>query len=237
MALELDEQQRARLDAEWAFLNATREMMNIARRKPDSTTYNQAIYFGVAIAPSIMGPERRLLHGIKESNEAKLFREKALAETELRQRFVTGHDVLEEEIAALTSQVSAVPDAEMLQNRLAILKKVLQELKPKKVSENQIIFRDAVKTNRHLPITGMGTDTVPLRTPLRKLPRCKRAYCSQAKRGLRLEHLQECSCRRRCHQPARSRLLAVALPFQRRLGAANPSRPTERAVSRCLGWQ
>ena len=38
MAVELDEDQRARLNAEWAFLNATREMLNIARRKPDLTT-------------------------------------------------------------------------------------------------------------------------------------------------------------------------------------------------------
>jgi hypothetical protein len=160
MAIELDEQQRARLDAEWAFLNATREMMNIARRKPASTTYNQGIYVGAVIAPSIMAPERRLLHGIKESNEAKLSRQKALADTAIRGRLVTGLDVLEEEMAELTSQVTAVPEAEMLQNRLTIVQRVYQELKPKKVSENQIIFRDAVKINRRLPITGMGTDSV-----------------------------------------------------------------------------
>jgi hypothetical protein len=54
MMMKLDEEQRARLDAEWAFLNATREMMNIARRKPDTTTYNQAIYLSEAIAPSVL---------------------------------------------------------------------------------------------------------------------------------------------------------------------------------------
>ena len=51
MATEFDEDQRVRLDAEWAFLNSTREMMNIARQKPDSTTYNHAMYFGEVMAP------------------------------------------------------------------------------------------------------------------------------------------------------------------------------------------
>jgi hypothetical protein len=160
MMREEDEEKRSRLDAEWAFLNATREMMNIARRKPDLTTYNQAIHFGSAIAPSILGEDKRLIHGLKESNEARLFREKALAETTIKGRYVTALEVAEAEIRELNSQVTAVPDAELLQGRLEILKKVRQELKPKRVTENQIIFRDAIKTNRHLPITGVGTDSV-----------------------------------------------------------------------------
>ena len=67
--------------------------------------------------------------------------------------------MLEEEINELTSQTTVVPDAELLQGRLTILKKVRQEIKPKRVTENQIIFRDAIKTNRHL-ITGLGTESV-----------------------------------------------------------------------------
>jgi hypothetical protein len=160
MAHNLDEDQRARLDAEWAFLNATREMMNIARQKPDSTTYNQAIYLGEVIAPSVLGRDKRLLHGIKESAEARLFREKAVAETAIRGKVVTALDVLEEELRSLTTQAVAVPEGEMIQNRLAIVQRVHQELKPKKVSENQIIFRDAIKTNRHLPVSDYGTDSV-----------------------------------------------------------------------------
>jgi len=48
----------------------------------------------------------------------------------------------------------------LLQSRLTILQKVRQELTPKRVSENQMIFRDAIKTNRHLPISRMGNDSV-----------------------------------------------------------------------------
>src|SRR4051794_39658449 len=136
MARDLDEDQRARLDAEWAFLNATREMMNIARRKPDGTTYNQATHLGEAIAPGVMDPNKRLILGLKDSNEARYYRQKALAESELQGRYVSPLEVIEKDIKELTSQASVAPDAEALHSRLTLLKKIRQELKPKKITEH-----------------------------------------------------------------------------------------------------
>src|SRR5262249_3964762 len=147
MAIELNEDQRARLDAEWAFLNATREMMNIARRKLDATTYKQAIRFGAAIAPGVLGEERRVIQGLKESVEAQTFRLKALAETRLQGRMVSPLELINKDIDELKSQTEVMPDAELLLSRLTILQKVRQEVTPKRVTENQMIFRDAIKTN------------------------------------------------------------------------------------------
>ena len=91
--------------------------MNIARRKPDQTTYNQAIYFGQAIAPSLMDPHRRILHGIKDSGEAQLIRQRAMAETALKGRYITPLEIVNDDIKELTSQTLVVPDAELLKGR------------------------------------------------------------------------------------------------------------------------
>lgn len=155
---ELNEDQRARLDAEWAFINATREGMNIARRKPDQTTYNQAIHLGEVIAPGLMDPHRRLIPGDRESQEAKFFREQAVAESGVRGHVVTALEMCEEAIEKLERQTGIAPEAESLQNRLDLYIKVRQELKPKRYTENQIIFRDAIKTNHYLPISKDGTE-------------------------------------------------------------------------------
>src|SRR3954470_4212899 len=101
MACTMDKRQRDRLNAEWAFLNATREMMNIARRQSDLTTYRQALRFGEAIAPGILGKETRILHGAQESEEAIYYREKATAETARQMREVTALELIDKDIAEL----------------------------------------------------------------------------------------------------------------------------------------
>ena len=49
---------------------------------------------------------------------------------------------------------------ELLARRVGILKKIRQELKPKKLTENQAIFRTVLKTHRKLPISGEGNDYI-----------------------------------------------------------------------------
>jgi len=67
-------------------------------------------------------------------------------------------ELLVEDIAELTRQTNVVSDVDLLENRLAVLEKVRLELKPRKFTENQVIFRDASKVERHLPITGQSTE-------------------------------------------------------------------------------
>ena len=157
---ELFEWERARLDAEWAFLNATREGMNIFRRKPDGTTYKQAMRFGEEIAPILLGQDRRLINGLKESDEARFYRQKAIAESAIRGHLVLPQELLDEDITELTRQTNVASDVDLLENRLTTLEKVRQELRPKKFTENQVIFRDASKVDRYLPITRVGTEYV-----------------------------------------------------------------------------
>ena len=125
---ELDESEQARLDAEWAFLNATREGMNIFRRKPDGTTYKQAMRFGEELAPGMLGQDRRLINGLKESDQARFYRQQAIAETAIRGRVVLPEELLDKDIAELTRQTNVVSDVDLLENRLAVLEKVRLEL-------------------------------------------------------------------------------------------------------------
>ena len=68
--------------------------------------------------------------------------------------------MVNEELEQLTQQTLAVPDAELLQSRLVIVRKVQKELTPRRVTEHQTIFRDAIKTSRELPLSGLGDNSV-----------------------------------------------------------------------------
>jgi hypothetical protein len=156
---DLDDYQRARLDVEWAFLNATREGMNIFRRKPNGTTYKQAMRVGIQIAPELLSEERRIIAEPDESIEARTYRHKAVGETEIRNRIVFPTELVDEDIEELEKQ-HAANNSELLESRLTMLQRVRQELRPKKFTEHQIIMRDAVKLERYLPFTGESTDHI-----------------------------------------------------------------------------
>lgn len=157
---ELSEVERSRLDAEWALVSATREALNIALRREQSVTYRQALNVGEAIAPSVLAKDRRLLRGIKESEEARYYEETARAESAATGREINRMEVLERDIAKMERDIKAVdPDSvTLMKGRLEKLKKVRQELKPKTYTENQLIIRDAMKVDRWLPVSGEGTD-------------------------------------------------------------------------------
>ena len=94
-------------------------------------------------------------------------------------------EYIEREIAVLEHGTKLLDDAPLMESKLEVLKRVRQEIKPKKFTENQLIIRDATKVNRTLPISGEGTEykqyhvggnrvlRIPVRTPT--LPNLSRA--------------------------------------------------------------
>jgi hypothetical protein len=139
---------------------AAREALNIALRREQPATYRQAINFGAAIAPSVLAPDRRVLRGVKESEEARYYAELAIAESAATGRPITRLEYIEREIVKLEKGIDALPDASLtlMKSRLAVLKRVRQEIKPKEYTENQLIIRDALKVERKLPVSGEGTE-------------------------------------------------------------------------------
>ena len=157
---DLEEKERDRLGTEWALVNAARELLNITLRREQPTTYRQAINFGAAIAPSVLAPDKRILRGVKESEEARYYAEMAIAESAATGRPISRLEYIEQEIAKFEKGISALPDESLtlMKGKLAILKRVRQEVKPKEYTENQLIIRDALKTQRKLPVSGEGTE-------------------------------------------------------------------------------
>jgi hypothetical protein len=155
---DLDEQERGRLDTEWAVVVAAREVLNIALRREEPTTYRQAIKFGAAIAPSILAPGKRLLRGAPESELARYFAEMAAAESASTGKDVTRLEYVEREIAKLEQGIVALPDVKLMKSRLKTLKNVRQEIRPKENTENRLIIRDALKVKRNLIVSDEGAD-------------------------------------------------------------------------------
>lgn len=155
-ARQLTETQRDRLDAEWAFINAAREGMNIFRRKPDQTTYRQAARWGEEIAPEVLDPDRRVINPDRESHVARFYRQKSIAESTLHSRIVTPLELISADIESLRTVMVISPDADSVESRLEHLEKIRIELTPRRHTENQVIFRDAYQVERYLPITKRG---------------------------------------------------------------------------------
>ncbi len=157
---DLEEKERDRLGTEWALVVASRELLNIALRREQPATYRQAINFGADIAPSVLAPDRRVLRGVKESEEARYYAELAAAESASTGMPITRLEYIEREIAKLEKGIDALPDdaSKLMKSRLATLKRVRQEIRPKNYTENQLIVRDALKVERKLPVSGEGTE-------------------------------------------------------------------------------
>src|SRR5690349_15289914 len=79
----LTNDERQRFDAEWMLINAIREAMSIAQRDVERIKYRQAITFATQVAPSIFATARRIIDNPPETQNARLFREKAAAQSRL----------------------------------------------------------------------------------------------------------------------------------------------------------
>ena len=142
----------SRLDSEWVVLNAVREMRRLASRGAEST-YDQALEFGAELLPALLGPDVSLIKKARESEVVREFKQKAQAESNLEGREVSAVELLEKEIEYHKKLVGAQAGGRMdqVQRRLKNLSTALKELRPQEGSENQLIFRDALRADRKLP--------------------------------------------------------------------------------------
>ena len=152
----MEENDRLRLNTEWAITNALREIIYIARRGDIQATYRQALAFGEDLLPVLFDPHKRILEPATESDNARYYRQKAAAETTRTGKHTTPLELIDEDIKELIGQVEAEPDADLLKSKLETLEKVRAEIKPKKHTENQLIFGDAFHSGSNLPMTGEG---------------------------------------------------------------------------------
>jgi hypothetical protein len=130
-----------------------------ALRRETATTYRQAINFGEVVAPSLLAKENRILLGARESKDARLYAELALAESARTGVPTTREEFIRRRIAQLREGIETSQlELGLAELELERLQRVLLEITPKKYTENRLIMRDAKDVERQLPVSGNGQD-------------------------------------------------------------------------------
>ena len=153
----------ARLDPEWLTLNAVRDLMRLAVRGDFSkSTYNQALDLGAAICPEILGSDVSVLRQDRECELTKEYRQRATYRSIRDSREITALSLVQDDINEFESLVAAAKASknktkvDKLQRKLKNLYTAEEEINPEKNSENQLIFRDALKVDRGIPLLTEG---------------------------------------------------------------------------------
>ncbi len=152
-----------RLDPEWLTLNAVRDLMRLAVRGDFSkSTYNQALELGATICPKILGSDVSVLRKERESELTKEYRQRATYRSIRDSMEITALSLVQDDINEFESLVAAAKESknktkvDKLQRKLKKLYAAEEEINPDKSSENQLIFRDAIKVDRGLPVLTEG---------------------------------------------------------------------------------
>jgi hypothetical protein len=148
-----------RLDAEWAALNAIREMLGIALKGRSSPTYSQALDVGKVVAPQVFAMERSLLGRGREPQLVQEYRQKADALSQIRGEVINPLQVLDEDIAIQRRLVGTTGNRDLIQRRLDALENVRPYFLPRPYTENQLILRDLFKVDRKLPTPAVEGDS------------------------------------------------------------------------------
>jgi ribosomal protein L7/L12 len=151
-----------KLDSEWITLNAVKGLVKLATNGDKSqSTYKKALELGSVICPDILG-EDSVLSKSKKSELTKEYIQRAKLKSIKENKNITPLSLVESDIEELESLVEIAKDAkdkqetDKLRNKLKHLYTSRKELNLEKNSENQLIFRDAYKSNNHLPLLTEG---------------------------------------------------------------------------------
>lgn len=162
----------SRIDPEWITLNAFRDLLKIASKGDLSkSTYNEALEFGGALYPALLGRESSVLRRVRESDTTMEYRQRARLQSRQKESQVTPIELLLPEIAGLEELLSVAAQSkdrervDQLKRRLKILQMSRDELQPQPHSEHQLIFRDAFAVARDVPTLDTGKGYRDFRLP------------------------------------------------------------------------
>lgn len=151
-----------RVNSEWVALNAFRELLKLSTKgSVAKSTYDEALEFGGDLYPALLGHETSLLRRAKESDTARLYRQRARLKGQAEGRSIHPMELIDpeiEELEQLLAHAKATKDkgqVDQLKNRLKTLRSTKDEIAPGPHSENQLIMRDTAAFPLGLP--GMET--------------------------------------------------------------------------------
>jgi hypothetical protein len=111
-----------RFEAEWATLNAIREMLGIALKGSTQPTYSQSLAFGKAIAPGIYDSEASIIGKGNESQLTREYRQAAEAQSRIDKRTVTPLELVDRDINRYSNLLDNVgEERNLIKRRLTIL--------------------------------------------------------------------------------------------------------------------
>lgn len=149
-----------RLDTEWVTLNAIREMLGISLKGTISPTYNQALNFGRAIAPSIFDSDKSLLGKEKDPPLVEEYKQRADGLSQIRGEMIEPLALLDKDIETHELLARTSGERDQIWRKLQILRNIRPYFLPRNYTENELIIRDMHLVDRNLPFASQATEKV-----------------------------------------------------------------------------
>lgn len=220
--------EESRIDSEWVALNAFRELLKIATKGDGAkSTYNDALEFGGALYPALLGPDSSLLRRVRESDTTTLYRQRANLLTQKTGKSVTALELLKPDLEELEDLLTVASRKErdrshvdQLKRRVTLLRIAKDELNPTSHSENQLVFRDADVIRRDLPEVSTGRGFRDFSLPDTNILRVRVLHPD------RPEHVTGSDVIYERHEPGEQQASIVAIQYKiwedRSLGLTDP---------------
>lgn len=151
-----------RIDPEWITLNTVRDLIRLASGDPYKSTYNMALKLGAEICPEILGADVSILHQERESDLTKEYRQRAALKSIHEGKEITALSLIQEDINEYDTLLKVAKNerdklkSDKLKRKIKKLYASEEEINPEKNSETQLIFRDAYRVDRKLPLLFEG---------------------------------------------------------------------------------
>ena len=155
----------SRLNTEWSFVVALREIAGIALKGEIQPTYAQSIALARALFPKLFNPDESLLIRQQESEITREYRQLAKAESSLQKKAIAPLELVKSDIAKYEKLVKTSVETDKLRQRLTKLQLAKHELQQTEYTEQQLILRDAIRTHSEYPISGSGKDYREFKLP------------------------------------------------------------------------
>lgn len=157
-------QDASRLEAEWVGLTAFRGLLKVASRSDMlKSTYDNALDFGAALYPELLGPEHSMLWRERESDTTREYRQRAQLLSVRESRKVDPLALVQSEIHEIKGLLRIAEETKASRSRVDQLRRKLkqlvgaeEELQPTPHSEHQLIFKDAYHAENYLPARRFG---------------------------------------------------------------------------------
>jgi hypothetical protein len=181
----MSEDTASRFDVEWTALNAFRDLLKVASKGDTAkSTYNNALDFGGALYPELLGREASLLSRARESDTTREYRQRAELLSVREKKAISPLALVRDGIEDLKGLLSiAEQDKSEDRGRVDQLKRKLnqlvgaeRDLNPVAHSEHQLIFRDAYNVERAMPSLRQGRGHRDFELPDAEIERLYSAY-------------------------------------------------------------